>query len=119
MQKVNLEAKLALFSDQWKPKIVGELNGQQVKLVKFHGPFVWHKHDHEDELFLVLKGRFRMEYRDGHVWLEEGEFLIVPRGLEHRPVADQEAHVLLFEPATTLNTGDVQNERTVAQLEKI
>jgi mannose-6-phosphate isomerase-like protein (cupin superfamily) len=119
MQKVNLSEKLAQFSDQWKPKIVGELNGQQVKLVKFQGPFVWHHHDHEDELFLVVKGRFRMEFRDRHVWLEEGEFLIVPRGVEHRPVAEEEAHVLLFEPATTLNTGNVQNERTVAHLDRI
>jgi mannose-6-phosphate isomerase-like protein (cupin superfamily) len=84
MQKVNLSEKLALFSDHWSPKIVGELNGQQVKLVKFQGEFVWHKHDHEDELFLVVKGRFRMEFRDRHIWLEEGEFLIVPRGVEHR-----------------------------------
>jgi mannose-6-phosphate isomerase-like protein (cupin superfamily) len=119
MQKVNLAEKLALFSDQWKPKVVGELNGQQVKLVKFQGPFVWHHHDHEDELFLVVKGRFRMEFRDRQVWLEEGEFLIVPRGVEHRPVADEEAHVLLFEPASTLNTGNVQNERTVAHLDRI
>jgi mannose-6-phosphate isomerase-like protein (cupin superfamily) len=116
MQKVNLSEKLALFSDQWQPKVVGELNGQQVKLVKFQGPFVWHRHDQEDELFLVVKGCFRMEFRDRHVWLEEGEFLIVPRGVEHRPVAEEEAHVLLFEPASTLNTGNVQNERTVAQL---
>jgi len=119
MQKVNLGEKLAQFSDQWKPKIVGELNGQQVKLVKLRGEFVWHKHDAEDELFLVVKGRFRVEFRDRHVWLGEGEFLIVPRGVEHRPVADEEAHVLLFEPASTLNTGDVQNERTVAQLDRI
>ena len=119
MEKVNLIEKLAQFHDQWKPKIVGELNGQQVKLVKFQGPFVWHHHDNEDEMFLVVKGRFRMEFRDRHVWLEVGEFLIVPRGVEHRPVADVEAHVLLFEPASTLNTGNVQNERTVANLERI
>jgi len=119
MQKVNLAEKLALFSEQWKPKIVGELNGQHVKLVKCQGPFVWHHHDHEDELFLVVKGRFRMEFRDRHVWLEEGEFLIVPRGVEHRPVADEEVHVLLFEPAATLNTGDVRNERTVERPERI
>ena len=106
--KVNIREKLALFHDHWSPKIVGELNGQHVKLVKFQGEFVWHKHDHEDELFLVVKGRFRMEYRDRHVWLEEGEFLIVPRGVEHRPVAEEEVHVLLFEPAGTLNTGDVR-----------
>ena len=113
VNKVNLREKLALFGEQWSPKVVGELNGQQVKLVKFKGQFVWHNHDGEDELFLVVRGRFRMEFRDRHVWLEEGEFLIVPRGVEHRPVADEEAHVLLFEPATTLNTGDVRNERTV------
>jgi mannose-6-phosphate isomerase-like protein (cupin superfamily) len=119
MDKVNLREKFACFTEPWKPKIVGELNGQQVKLVKFQGSFVWHHHEHEDELFLVVKGRFRMEFRDRHVWLEEGEFLIVPRGVEHRPVADEEAHVLLFEPASTLNTGNVQNERTVAHLDRI
>jgi mannose-6-phosphate isomerase-like protein (cupin superfamily) len=119
MDKVNLGEKLAQFSEQWKPKIVGELNGQQVKLVKFVGPFVWHHHDNEDELFLVVRGRFRMEFRDRHVWLEEGEFLIVPRGVEHRPFAEEGAHVLLFEPASTLNTGNVRNERTVAHLDRI
>ena len=119
MDKVNLAEKFALFTEQWKPKIVGELNGQQVKLVKFQGPFVWHHHDCEDELFLVVKGRFRMEFRDGHVWLEEGEFLIVPRGVEHRPVAEEEAHVLLFEPASNINTGNVRNERTVPTLDRI
>lgn len=119
MEKVNLADKLALFSAHWQPKIVGELNGQMVKLVKFQGPFVWHHHDHEDELFLVVKGRFRMEYRDRHIWLEEGEFLIVPRGVEHRPVAEEEAHVLLFEPGTTLNTGNVRNERTLERLERV
>ena len=115
MEKVNLREKLALFSDHWSPKVVGDLNGQQVKLVKFVGEFVWHHHDHEDELFLVVSGRFRMEFRDRHVWLEEGEFLIVPRGVEHRPVAEDEVHVLLFEPSATLNTGNVTNERTVEQ----
>ena len=119
MQKVNLVEKLALFSDHWSPKVVGELNGQQVKLVKFQGPFVWHHHGGEDELFLVVMGRFRMEFRDRHVWLEEGEFLIVPRGVEHRPVAEEEAHVLLFEPASTLNTGDAGGERTVADLGRV
>ncbi len=113
MEKVNLGEKLALFADHWNPKVVGELNGQQVKLVKFRGEFVWHKHDHEDELLLVVKGRFTMEFRDRHVALEEGEFLIVPRKVEHRPVADEEVQVLLFEPAATLNTGDVRDERTV------
>src|SRR5262249_38522256 len=111
--KVNLRDKFARFDDQWSPKIVGELNGQLVKLVKFQGEFVWHHHDHEDELFLVVKGRFRMEFRDRHVWLGEGEFLIVPRGVEHRPVAEDEVHVLLFEPATTLNTGNVTDGPTV------
>src|SRR4051812_18522517 len=113
VEKVDLSQKLALIRDHWHPRIVGELNGQQVKLVKFVGEFVWHHHEGEDELFLVVKGRFRMEFRDREVWLEEGEFLIVPRGIEHRPVAEEEAHVLLFEPATTLNTGNVQDERTV------
>ena len=119
MEKVNLREKFASFSEQWSPKIVGELNGQLVKLVKFHGPFVWHHHDNEDEMFLVVKGRFRMEFRDRQVWLEPGEFIIVPRGIEHCPVADEEAEVLLFEPATTLNTGNVQNERTLPNLERI
>jgi mannose-6-phosphate isomerase-like protein (cupin superfamily) len=119
MEKVNLRDKLALFADHWNPRVAGELNGQQVKLVKFSGPFVWHHHDTEDELFLVVKGRFRMELRDGDVWLDEGEFLIVPHGVEHRPVAEEEVHVLLFEPATTLNTGNVENERTVAVLDRI
>jgi mannose-6-phosphate isomerase-like protein (cupin superfamily) len=119
MEKVNLREKFTLFAEPWKPKVVGELNGQQVKLVKFQGPFVWHHHDAEDELFLVVKGRFRMEFRDRHVWLGEGEFLIVARGVEHRPVAEEEAHVLLFEAASTLNTGNVQNERTVAHLERL
>jgi mannose-6-phosphate isomerase-like protein (cupin superfamily) len=116
---VNIKEKLALFHDHWKPKIVGELNGQHVKLVKFQGEFIWHKHDIEDELFLVVKGRFRMEYRDRQVWLEEGEFLVVPRGVEHRPVAEDEAHVLLFEPVSTLNTGNVKSERTVPEPERI
>jgi mannose-6-phosphate isomerase-like protein (cupin superfamily) len=119
MDKVNLAEKLGRFSEQWSPKIVAELNGQLVKLVKFLGEFVWHKHDTEDELFLVVKGRFRMEFRDRHVWIEEGELIVVPRGVEHRPVAESEAHVLLFEPATALNTGDQRNERTLDHLERI
>jgi mannose-6-phosphate isomerase-like protein (cupin superfamily) len=119
MEKVNLSQKLSLFKEYWKPKIVGELNGQQVKLVKFNGEFVWHHHDNEDELFLVVKGQFRMELKDQHIWIKEGEFFIVPRGVEHRPVADEEVEVLLFEPATTLNTGNLQNERTIAKLERI
>jgi GrpB-like predicted nucleotidyltransferase (UPF0157 family)/mannose-6-phosphate isomerase-like protein (cupin superfamily) len=117
--KVNLREKLALFHEHWSPKIVGELNGQHVKLAKFQGAFVWHQHADGDELFLVVKGRFRMEFRDRHVPLEEGEFLIVPRGVEHRPVADEEVHVLLFEPAGTLNTGDAQDERMVREPEYI
>jgi mannose-6-phosphate isomerase-like protein (cupin superfamily) len=119
MEKVNIAQKFALFHDHWSPKIVGELNGQHVKLVKFAGPFEWHHHDNEDELFLVVKGSFRMELRDGQIPLEEGEFLIVPRGVEHRPVADREVQVLLFEPAATLNTGNVRTERTVEQPQKL
>lgn len=113
MHKVNLSDKLALIDQSWSPRIVGELNGQLVKLVRFQGEFVWHHHEHEDELFLVLKGRFRMEFRDRHVWIEEGEFIVVPHTVEHRPIAEEEAHVLLFEPASTLNTGNVRNERTI------
>jgi mannose-6-phosphate isomerase-like protein (cupin superfamily) len=119
MEKVNLHEKFSLFSDHFKPRIAGELNGQLVKLVKFDGPFVWHHHDVEDELFLVVKGRFRMEFRDRHVWIEKGEFVIVPHGVEHRPVAEEEVHVLLFEPAARLNTGNVQNDLTVEALERI
>jgi len=119
MNKVNIEEKLSLFNEQWKPKIVGELNGQYVKLVKFQGPFVFHHHDTEDEMFLVVKGRFRMEFEDHSEWVEEGEFVIVPSGVEHKPVADEEAHVMLFEPASTLNTGNVQSEMTVPELERI
>lgn len=119
MTKINPAQKLSLFSEHWQPKIVGELNGQYVKLVKFQGPFVWHHHDHEDEMFLVVKGRFRMEFRDHAEWIEEGEFIIVPRNVEHKPVADEEAHVMLFEPASTLNTGNVESERTVPELERI
>lgn len=119
MEKVNLAEKLAQFSAHWQPKVVGELNGQQVKLVKFAGPFVWHHHEHEDELFLVVRGRFRMELRDRTIALEAGELLVVPRGVEHRPVADEEVEVLLFEPASTLNTGNVRDARTVTELERL
>ncbi len=119
MEKVNLAEKLALISDHWNPRVVGELNSQHVKLVKFRGEFVWHKHDHEDELFLVVNGRFTMEFRDRTVLVSEGEFLVVPRGVEHRPVAEEEVSVLLFEPATTLNTGNVRNERTVEHPDRI
>ena len=119
MEKVNIQQKLSLFTDHWSPKIVGELNGQHVKLVKFKGEFVWHKHDHEDELFYVVKGSFNMEYRDKTVTLNENEFLIVPKGVEHRPVAEQEVSIMLFEPATTLNTGDAVSDLTKHQLEKL
>jgi mannose-6-phosphate isomerase-like protein (cupin superfamily) len=124
MQKVNLVEKLALFKEHWNPKIVGELNGQHVKLVKFQGEFVWHHHDAEDELFLVLHGDFRMDYKDSAgiektLDLNEGEFVIVPRGMEHRPVASKEVHVLLFEPAGTLNTGNIRGEQTVENLQRI
>jgi mannose-6-phosphate isomerase-like protein (cupin superfamily) len=119
VQKVNLEEKLSLFSSHWEPKIVGELNGQHVKLVKFHGAFVWHRHEVEDELFLVLRGEFDMEFRDHTVRVRQGEFLVVPRGTEHRPVAERETHVLLFEPASTVNTGDAGGSRTVARPERI
>ncbi len=119
MEKVNISEKLSLVSEHWSPKIAGELNGQHVKLVKFKGEFVWHHHDAEDEMFLVIKGNFKMEFRDRTVQLNEGEFIIVPHGVEHRPVADEEVHVMLFEPASTLNTGNIENERTVAELESI
>ena len=119
MDKVNLAQAFTRFTAHWKPKIAGELNGQMVKLVKFQGEFVWHHHALEDEMFLVIDGAFRMELRDRNIELSAGEFLIVPRGVEHRPVADREVCVLLFEPATTLNTGDVRNERTVEQLERL
>jgi mannose-6-phosphate isomerase-like protein (cupin superfamily) len=112
MQKVNLTEALASFAEHWQPRIVGELNGQHVKVVKLQGEFVWHHHEHEDELFLVLKGSMTMQLRDGDVVLREGEFFIVPRGVEHRPAAEEEVHILLFEPAGTLNTGNVTNERT-------
>ena len=117
--KVNLAEKLSLFDEHWSPKIVGELNGQHVKLVKLLGEFVWHHHDDEDELFLVVKGRFRMQYRDREEWVGEGEFVVVPRGVEHRPVAEEEAHVMLFEPASTVNTGNAYGEMTVAGLDRI
>jgi len=115
VNKVIIQEKLALFSEYWSPKIVGELNGQHVKLVKLHGEFVWHHHDQEDELFLVLQGRLRIDFRDRHVWVERGEFIIIPCGVEHRPIAEEEVHVMLFEPASTLNTGNVQNEFTATE----
>lgn len=152
MKKINPGQKLSLIRDYWQPHIAGELNGQYIKLVKFKGPFTWHHHENEDELFLVVKGRFRMEYRETAddaavsgpqgteagaaptparlprggtrveeraIWLEEGEMIIVPRGVEHRPVADEECHVLLFEPASTLNTGNIEDGFTVKELQRI
>ena len=123
MNKINLSQKLSLFKDHWNPRITGELNGQLLKLVKFQGPFTWHHHENEDELFLVLKGRFRMDYREGgnerEIWIEEGELIIVPRSVEHRPFAETECEVLLFEPASTLNTGNVEDEFTRKELEAI
>jgi mannose-6-phosphate isomerase-like protein (cupin superfamily) len=119
MRKVNLREKLALISDYWNPRVVAELNGQHVKLVKFKGEFVWHDHADEDEMFFVVRGQFRMEFRDRSVDLSEGEFLVVPRGVEHRPVADEEVEVMLFEPAQIRHTGDVQSEITVHEYQHI
>jgi mannose-6-phosphate isomerase-like protein (cupin superfamily) len=119
MEKVNLAEKLALFQDHWNPRIVADLNGQQVKLVKFLGPFVWHQHENEDEMFLVVRGSFRMEFRERVVEIREGEFIVVPHGTEHRPVAENEVAVLLFEPSSTLNTGNVRNERTVERPQRV
>jgi mannose-6-phosphate isomerase-like protein (cupin superfamily) len=119
MDKVNIEEKLSLFQDYWNPRIVGELNDQQVKLVKFQGEFVWHKHDHEDEMFYVIEGSFKMEFRDKIVEINEKEFLIVPKGVEHKPVAENEVSVMLFEPGSTLNTGNIQNELTKNTIDTI
>ena len=119
MQKVNLLEKFEMFTEHWSPKIVGELNGQHVKLVKFKGPFTWHHHDNEDELFYVVKGSFVMELRDKNIELHEGDFLVVPRGIEHRPNASKEVWVMLFEPATTLNTGNTEGEFTKKELDII
>jgi mannose-6-phosphate isomerase-like protein (cupin superfamily) len=119
LDKINLAEKFARITEYWKPYIAGELNGQLVKLDKLKGEFVWHHHENEDEMFLVVKGRFRIEFRDKTVWLEEGEFIVVPRGVEHKPVADEEAWIVLFEPASTLNTGNVDNEFTLRELEKV
>jgi mannose-6-phosphate isomerase-like protein (cupin superfamily) len=123
MQKINLAEKLSLIEDQWNPRIAGELNGQMVKLVKFQGPFTWHHHENEDELFFVVKGRFRMDYRDdgreSEEWIEEGELIIVPRMIEHRPFAEDECEVMLFEPASTVNTGNVDDQFTRKELDRI
>lgn len=119
MDKINVQEKLALFADHWNPRIVGELNGQQVKLAKLQGEFIWHKHEDEDELFYVLDGELRIEFRDKTAVIKKGEFIIVPRGIEHKPVAEKEVSIMLFEPATTLNTGDIKGELTRENLEKI
>jgi mannose-6-phosphate isomerase-like protein (cupin superfamily) len=123
MNKINLAQKLSQITDHWNPRIAGELNGQFIKLVKFQGPFTWHHHEHEDEMFYVVKGRFRMDYREHdserEAWIEEGEFIIVPRGIEHRPCAEEECEVLLFEPASTLNTGNIEDSFTRKNLEHI
>ncbi|HEY3203973.1 MAG TPA: cupin domain-containing protein [Thermoanaerobaculia bacterium] len=119
MNKVNLAEKFSLFADRWSPKIVGEVNDCHIKLVKLQGEFIWHHHENEDELFLVVKGRMRIRFRDRDVDLKEGEFVIVAKGEEHMPVAEEEAWILLFEPKATLNTGNVRNERTAAELERI
>ena len=119
MEKVNLADKLATFSEHWNPKLVGQVNDFHVKLAKLKGEFLWHHHVDEDELFLVIKGRLRIELRDSVVDLDEGEFFIVPKGVEHMPVAEEECHVLLLEPSTALNTGNVRNERTVSEMENI
>jgi mannose-6-phosphate isomerase-like protein (cupin superfamily) len=119
MEVVNLAEKFALFSDYWHPRIAGELNGQQVKLVKLKGEFVWHRYEHEDELFLVISGCLRMQLRDREVTIKAGEFFIVPRGVEHLPIADEEVQVVLLEPASTLNTGNLRNQRTVTELQRV
>ena len=119
VRKVNIAEKFAKISEFYKPHIAAELNEQMVKLVKANTEFVWHHHDHEDEMFLVVKGKFRMEFRDHHEWIKEGEFIVVPRGVEHRPVAEEECWIVLFEPASTLNTGNVINERTLPELQRV
>jgi mannose-6-phosphate isomerase-like protein (cupin superfamily) len=119
MHTVNLREKFRKFDDYWNPRVIGELNDCHLKAVKLKGEFVWHHHDNEDELFLVVKGTLRMKFRDREAIVKEGEFIIVPRGVEHLPVADEEVHVLLLEPKSTLNTGNIVNERTVSQLERI
>ena len=114
MEKVNLAEKFALINEHWRPKVVGELNGQEIKLVKFQGEFPWHRHEAEDEMFMALRGSFRIEFRDKTIELKEGEFVIVPRGVEHRPVADKEVKVMLFEPAQLLNTGNIVDKKFTA-----
>ena len=119
MHTINLAEKLSRFTAHWTPRVVAELNGQQVKVAKIKGTFDWHHHEHEDELFMVVRGRFRLEFRDHAVDVGEGELVVVPRGVEHRPVADEECHIVLFEPAGTRNTGNLVNERTRDELERL
>ncbi|MEZ4956061.1 MAG: cupin domain-containing protein [Saprospiraceae bacterium] len=119
MQAINIQEKFNLFTDHWSPKIIGKLNGQHVKLAKVKGEFVWHDHAHEDELFLIIKGTLKLEFRDKTVELKEGEMLIVPKGVEHKPIAEEEVWLLLFEPAATKHTGDVKHELTVEECEFI
>ena len=119
MEKVNLVDKFSLFNDYWNPKIVGELNDSYIKLVKFKGEFIWHQHEVEDELFLVVKGKLLLRLLDQEIWLREGEFLVIPRGVKHLPIAEEEAHVLLLERKSTSNTGNLQNERTRTRLDQI
>jgi len=119
VEKVNVAQKFTLFNEYWVPYIVGELNDSYVKVDKLKGEFVWHKHEAEDELFLVTKGKLLIKLRDKDVWLDEGEFIVIPKGVEHKPVADEEVHVVLIEPKSTLNTGNVKNEKTVAELGRI
>jgi len=119
IEKVNLVEKFSRFSEQWSPKIVGEINDSYVKLVKFKGEFVWHHHEREDELFLVVKGRFTMKLRERDIQVGEGELIVIPRSVEHKPVAQEECHVLLLEPKSTLNTGNIRNERTLPELDRI
>ncbi|WP_442600249.1 cupin domain-containing protein [Neobacillus sp. D3-1R] len=119
MEKVNINEKFSLFNEYWSPKIAGEINDTHVKLAKLKGEFIWHLHEHEDEMFFVVKGQLLIKFRDKDVWINEGEFIIVPKGVEHLPVAEEEVHVLLFEPKTTLNTGNQVNERTVSDLQSI
>jgi mannose-6-phosphate isomerase-like protein (cupin superfamily) len=119
MKKIDLQEKFSLFNERWNPKIVGELNGQYVKVAKLKGEFIWHHHENEDELFWVIKGQLTIKLRDRDIDLRQGQFFIIPRGIEHMPVAEEECHVVLFEPQTALNTGNVQNEKTVDKMDTI
>lgn len=119
MSVVNLEEKFSRFEEYWSPKIIGELNGQLIKIAKIKGEFIWHKHEHEDEFFMVVKGKIEIKLPENDVQINEGEFFIVPRGVEHKPVAEKEAHIMMFEPATTVNTGNITSERTVDKPQKI